>query len=129
MNQFKDGSEYGIDLTSSEIQKMSEQLTTHSVLQETVYGWLKGTTMFFSATDMAKLTYADFAEHIGNDANEFFYDTKYNGRTYTWCASDKNYAKLTAIFRENSDGEWVIYASGSSQITMPDSYLNYLKNR
>ena len=119
---------YGIDLNSSEIQKMSDVLTTHAVLQETVYGWLNGTTMLYSLTDKAGLKYADFAEHIGNDANEYFFDTRSNSRAFTWMASDKQYARFTAFFRENAEGDWVIYASGSAQISMPDSYLEGLKN-
>ena len=129
MGKKKDGSEYGIDLCSEQIQKMSEQYTTHDVLQETVYGWLKGTTMFFSLTDMAALTYADVAEHIGNDANEFYFDKKFNSRVYVWCASDRQNCRFLVTFRENAEGEWVINSSGSSQVTMPDSYLEYLKNR
>lgn len=115
-----DGSKYGIDLSSSERQKMSEELTTHDVLQETVYGWLNGTTMWFSVTDMKDFTYADFAEHIGNDANEFFYDAKYDARNYFWYASDCEYACFMAMFKQNLEGEWVIYATGSTQIKNPN---------
>lgn len=129
MSEKKDGSEYGIDLNSTEIQKMSENRTTHDVLQETVYGWLKGTTMFFSLTDMANLTYDDFVNHIGNDANEFYFDQSYEGRVYIWHASDREFSKLVVTFRKNLNDEWVVYASSSTQITMPDSYLEYLKNK
>ena len=128
MVYMSDNNKYGIDYASSEVQKMSDVLTTHDILQETVYGWLKGTTMFFSITDMAGLTYEDFAEHIGNDANEYFFDTRSNSRVFTWMAFDKQYARFTAFFRENAEGDWVIYASGSAQISMPDSYLEELKN-
>ncbi len=129
MSKTKDGSEYGIDLNSCLIQKMSEELTTHDVLQETVYGWLKGTTMFFSATDMKNLTYGDFVEHIGCDASEFYFDANYESRVYIWNASDRQYARFMAHFRKNPEDKWVVYATGASQITMPDSYLEYLKNR
>lgn len=129
MEKIKDGSEYGIDLNSSKVQNMSEAMTTHDVLQETVYGWLKGTTMFYSATEMKNLTYADFVEHIGCDANEFYFDNKYDSRVYTWNASDRQYARFMVHFRKNLEDKWVVYATGASQIEMPDSYLEYLKNR
>ena len=67
-----DGSQYGIDLDSTVAQKMAEDGPTHAVLQETVYGWLKGAT-FFVMSDMNTLTYADFVEHIGCDAQEYRY--------------------------------------------------------
>ena len=44
-----DGSQYGIDLENTAIQKMAEAGATHAILQETVYFWLKGTTMFWIA--------------------------------------------------------------------------------
>ena len=129
MENKKDGSEYQIDLNSTESQKMSDVLTTHAVLQETVYGWLKGTTMFFSLTDMKNLTYADVAEHIGNDANEYRFNSMFESREYVWYASDKQYARFLASFRKNAEDEWVIHATGSTQIAMPDSYLEYLNNK
>ena len=122
-----DGSQYGIDLSSKAIQPMAEGGPTHAVLQETVYGWLRGTTMMFAISDMADLTYADFVEHIGCDAQEFFYKELGQQRAYTWIATDKQYAKFAAFFRENDQGEWTIWASGSAQITMPDDFIDSLK--
>ncbi len=119
---------FEIDLLSTATQPMSSTLTTHAVLQETVYGWLKGTTMFFSLTDMANFTYGDFVNHIGCEANEYRLDPRGNCRVYTWFATDKENAKFSAFFKENENGEWTINASGSVQISMPDDYLERLKS-
>lgn len=115
----RDGSEYGIDLCSAEVQKMGSELTTHAVLQETAYGWLNGTTMWFSLCELGKLTYGDFALHIGCDANDFFFDEKYNARAYAWYASDKEFCRFCAWFKEGDDGVWRIYVTGSTNISDP----------
>ena len=118
-----DGSQYGIDLDSTATQPMSCERPSFSVLQETVYGWLQGMTMFV-LSDMNRLTYADFVEHIGCDAQEYRYKTLGHQRAYTWEAADKPLAKFGAFFRENDDGEWTLWATGSSQISAPDDFIN-----
>ncbi len=123
-NSEYDGSSFGIDLNSETLQKMSEELTTHAVLQETVYGWLQGTTLYF-CSDLNKLTYADFVNHIGCDATEYRFDSKYQARTYTWRASDKPIACLCALFKEK-EGAWRIYSTGSAQVRMPDDFIDNL---
>lgn len=122
-----DGSQYGIDLNGTATQPMAEAKATHAILQETVYFWLKGTTMFFSVTDMAGRTYCDFVEHIGCDAQEYRYDARGENRVYTWVATDKPVAKFSAFFRKNDSGEWTINATGSAQISVPDEYIDKFK--
>ena len=121
-----DGSCYGIDLNSSTVQKMAETGPTHDVLQETVYGWLEGVTVFW-ISDKNHLTYADFVEHIGCDAQEYSFRSLGSKRSYTWIASDNPLAKFGAFFCENDNGEWTIYATGSSQINTPDWYVDRFK--
>ncbi len=122
-----DGTSFGIDLNSQNLQQMAKSSVSHANLQEVVYDWLRGTTMFFSLTDMAGLTYRDFVLHIGCDAQEYRFDNRGGYRAYTWCATDKEGAKFTAFFKQNENGEWTISASGSVQISMPDDYLDKLK--
>lgn len=126
-NKKRDGSEYGIDLNSTATQPMAEGGPTHAVLQETAYGWLKGTT-FFVMSELNTLTYADFVEHIGCDAQEYRYKSLGQQRVYTWIASDKPFVGFGAFFRENDDGEWTLWATGSSNISMPDGFIDNLKN-
>ena len=118
-----DGSQYGIDLNSTATQPMAEAAVTHDVLQEVVYGWLKGTTMFMTVSEYSPLTYADFVEHIGCDAQEYRYKSLGHQRVYTWVAQDNPFAKFGAFFRENDDGEWTIWATGSSQIHTPEDFV------
>ena len=122
-----DGSQYGIDLDSTATQKMAEGGPTHAVLQETVYGWLKGVT-FFVMSDMNTLTYADFVEHIGCDAQEYRYKALGQQRAYTWIATDKQSSAFGAFFRENDEGVWTLWATGSSNVSMPDGFIDNLKN-
>lgn len=123
-----DGSQYGIELNSTATQPMAEAGATHDVLQEVVYGWLNGMTMFMTVSDYSPLTYSDFVEHIGCDAQEYRYKSLGSQRVYTWVACDNPLAKFGAFFRENDDGEWTIWATGSSQIHMPDDFIDNLKN-
>lgn len=121
-----DGSCYGIDLNSTVVQKMAEIGPTHYVLQETVYGWLKGTT-FYIMSDLSTLTYADFVEHIGCDAQEYRYQKLGDQRAYTWIASEDPLVKFGAFFRENDKGEWTIYSTGSTQVSVPEEYIDKFK--
>ncbi len=124
-----DGSSYGIDLTSSAVQPMSVTKTTHEKLQETVYGWLKGTTLYIFSPELRTMVYADFANHIGCDASEYFFNEKEQARVYTWVAEDKPVAKFSVFFRQNLEGEWTVYASGSAQVIMPDDFIDSLKKQ
>lgn len=127
MEKGRDGSAYGIDLTSTQIQPMSQVKPTHAVLQDTVYGWLRGTTIYVYSEGFRQLTYGDFADHIGCDASEYFFSTRDNARVYTWIASDKPNAKFSVYFRADPEGRWTVYASGSVQIRMPDDFIDSLR--
>lgn len=78
---------YHLDLTSTEIQPMSDEKATSEVLSETTGVWLGGMTMF-SDTDYADYTYEDFVAHIGVDATEFYYDDTENAEVYSWIPFD-----------------------------------------
>lgn len=127
MDKEYDGSQYGIDFLNEEMQPMSDQRPTHDTLQETVYGWLRGTTIYF-CSDLSNLSYADFVEHIGCDASEYRYSAKMDARDYIWYASDKENAWFVAEFRLKLDG-WRIVASGSAQVSMPEGFIDSLKNQ
>ncbi len=122
-----DGSQYGIDLSSTAVQPMAEGGPTHDVLQDVVYGWLKGNTMFILESEYSSLTYGDFVERIGCDAQEYRYKSLGSQRSYTWVACDKEFAKFGAFFRENEAGEWTIWATGSAQIDTPEWYIDQFK--
>ncbi len=123
-----DGSEkFGLDLASTATQKMADGGPTHATLQETAYGWLNGTT-FFVMSELNTLTYADFVEHIGCDAQEYRYKALGQQRAYTWTACDKEFCGFGAFFRENDNGDWTLWATGASNVSMPDGFIDNMKN-
>jgi len=110
-----DGSSFGIDFTSEEVQPMGEEKADVAVLKKTAEEYLEGNTMFSYSND--KRTYADFVEYIGCDANEYQFSSRDNARMYTWKAADSDTAWFAAYFFEK-DGAWVLYASSSSNLDL-----------
>lgn len=110
-----DGTSYGIDLASTDVQPMSEERATVETLSETVNDWLEGGTIFPTGTELSARTYQDFANHIGCDATEFYLDTSTNARVYTWKAEGKDISILSVWFAED-DGVWNLSMSGSSNL-------------
>jgi len=110
-----DGSSYGIDLASTELQQMSETRATQEKLTETVREWLEGATMFPEGTEMGKRTYADFVDFIGCDATEYKYDESYSARLYTWISSESDNSKLSVWFKE-INGIWSLSFTGSANL-------------
>ena len=110
-----DGSSYGISLTSTEVQKMSETRAEKDKLSETAKEWLGNATMFPESSEMSKRTYGDFVDFIGCDATEFKFDESYNARNYTWIADGADSSKLSVWFKE-VNGNWCLSFSGSTNL-------------
>lgn len=79
---------YKLDLESSDVQKMSDERAEQAVLQETVNDFLDGNTMFLEDSESGKMTYDDFAEHIGCDASEYNYDKEEKLEVFIWRAKE-----------------------------------------
>jgi len=114
-NQDEDGSSYGIDLTSAEVQPMSEERATRERLEETVREWLEGATLFLDNSEMSKRTYKDFVDFIGCDATEYYFDVSRNTRVYTWRAEGADTSKLGVWFEEKN-GIWSLSFTGSTNL-------------
>ena len=84
---------YSLDLTSTEVQPMSDERASMETLNETIHTWLDE-TLVFAGTEYEKLSYNDFADHIGADASEFYYDTDEEAEVYTWIAAENDSAKF-----------------------------------
>jgi len=110
-----DGSSYGIDLNSSDVQQMSENRAARDKLTETVEEWMDGATMFLEGTEHGKRTYKDFADFIGCDATEYYFDASRNSRVYTWIADGEDNSKLSVWF-EKRGGIWCSAYSGSTNL-------------
>ena len=95
-----DGSSFGIDLESAELQPMSEERATKEKLRETRDDYCEGLN-FFDA--LKSRTYKDFVDYIGCDASEY---QLYNGnRFYIWIAEDDDTANFNVLF-SNESGAW-----------------------
>jgi len=112
----KDGSEFRIDFTSTEMQPMSDERASKDKILEVVWDWLDGGTMFIvDMHDEAELTYGDFVEFIGVDASEYNFDSLSNRRVYTWIAEESDASKF-AIWVDDRDGTWSLAASGAANL-------------
>jgi len=110
-----DGSSYGIDLTSPELQQMSEKRAAQDKLVKTVREWLEGATMFPEGTEMGSRTYKDFVDYIGCDATEYKFDSSYNARMYTWISEESDNSILSVWFKE-INGVWSLSFTGSANL-------------
>ena len=102
----------GIDFSSTQLQQMSEERAAKEKLEEVVWDFLNGATIFPEGSDESKLTYTDFAEFIGCDASEYNFDALQNARVYTWIAMDADASKFGAWFKERN-GIWYLSMTGS----------------
>lgn len=106
-------SQFSIDYESSEVQIVSEERASKSILTETFQVWLEGLTIF-SGTDLAKYTYKDFVKHIGCDASEFYND--HGTRVYTWIASDDESSRMAVWFEQGLSG-WHLEKLGTANLS------------
>lgn len=113
-----DGSQYKIDLESTEEQAMSDQRASAETLSETFYTYLKGTTYFMDGDENSELNYGDIAKHIGCDAT-LFQNTENYGRAYTWKAEGNDKQMLTIYFKADGNGDINLYAAGSFNLEKP----------
>ena len=96
-----------MDLSSSEPQKICDQMTTSEVLKKTHAEWLEGKYVF-KGTAYELLTYEQFKEKIGCEATVYYYDKIQNARVYTWLSQDdKNYS-LCVWFKQKGES-WNLY--------------------
>ena len=111
----EDGSSYGINLTGTEVQQMSEERASKEKLEETVAVWLGNSTIFPESSKQGKLTYKDFVDYIGSDATEYYFDGSRNARVYTWKADGADNSKLAAWFVERGNS-WRLSITGSTNL-------------
>ena len=115
-NSAVDGSAFGIDLTSTEVQQMSAERASAEKLKDVVWDWLGGGTMFIDGMhDEAKLTYGDFVDFIGVDATEYNFEPSSDARFYTWIAEESDASKFAAWFIERG-GTWSLSMTGASNL-------------
>ncbi len=102
---------YGLDLTSTAEQAMSEECAERDALYTAVKDKFGDVTMF-SGTEFEKMTYDDVKELLGIDATYYYYDENSAAQAFVWEASDFETAKLAFWFRDNE-----LYALGSTNLS------------
>lgn len=107
-----DGSSFGIDLTSTEVQQMSDQRATQEKLSETLNDWCEG---LGRSEKISSRTYKDFVDYIGCDATEYYYDKDMSARVYAWRAEDNDTAKF-GLWVVEVGGEWKASAIGTTNL-------------
>ena len=105
-----DGSSYGIDLNSEELQPMSEKRATVEKLKDTFDNYCKGLNRF---DDLKNRTYQDFVDYIGCDATQ--YQLSGGRRFYIWLAEDNEFANFNVLFSDEG-GSWRGYGVGTANL-------------
>lgn len=102
---------YGLDLTSTEEQAMSEVCAERAALYTAVKGKFGDATIFLGS-EFEKMTYDDLKALLGVDATYYYYDEEEEAEVFVWKASDSDTAKVAFWFRDND-----LYALGSTNLS------------
>ena len=95
------GAAGGLDMTSEELQPITEERASQDVLAEAGKYYMDG--LASDPSEFSKLTYQDVKEHIGVDASEFQYFESYQQYRYTWYVEGSSGPSVLAVFN-SADG-------------------------
>ena len=104
-----DGAPGGLDMTSEELQPITDERASQDVLAEAGKYYMDG--LASNPTEFSKMTYKDVKEHIGVDASEFQYFESWQQYRYTWYVEGSSGPAVLAVFN-STDG--TLYAVTSS---------------
>ena len=105
----KGGAASGLDMTSEELQPITDERAAADVLAEAGKYYMDG--LASNPSEFAKMTYKDVKERIGVDASEFQYFESWQQYRYTWYVEGSSGPAVLAVFN-SSDG--TLYAVTSS---------------
>ena len=103
------GAAGGLDMTSEELQPITDERASQDVLAEAGKYYMDG--LASNPTEFSKMTYKDVKEHIGVDASEFQYFESWQQYRYTWYVEGSSGPAVLAVFN-STDG--TLYAVTSS---------------
>ena len=103
------GAAGGLDMTSEELQPITDERASQDVLAEAGKYYMDG--LASDPSEFAKMTYKDMKEHIGVDASEFQYFESWQQYRYTWYVEGSSGPAVLAVFN-SSDG--TLYSVTSS---------------
>ena len=95
------GAAGGLDMTSEELQPITEERASQDVLAEAGKYYMDG--LASNPSEFAKMTYKDMKEHIGVDASEFQYFESWQQYRYTWYVEGSSGPAVLAVFN-SADG-------------------------
>lgn len=102
---------YGLDLSSTEKQPMSQECGERDALYAAVKEHF-GDMTIFNGSDFEKMTYNDVKELLGIDATYYYYDEDAAAQAFIWETSDYENASMGFWFR---DGQ--LSARGASNMS------------
>ena len=95
------GAASGLDMTSEELQPITDERASQDVLAEAGKYYMDG--LASDPSEFAKMTYKDMKEHIGVDASEFQYFESWQQYRYTWYVEGSSGPAVLAVFN-SADG-------------------------
>ena len=95
------GAASGLDMTSEELQPITDERASQDVLAEAGKYYMDG--LASNPSEFAKMTYQDMKEHIGVDASEFQYFESWQQYRYTWYVEGSSGPAVLAVFN-SADG-------------------------
>ena len=95
------GAASGLDMTSEELQPITDERASQDVLAEAGKYYMDG--LASNPSEFAKMTYKDMKEHIGVDASEFQYFASWQQYRYTWYVEGSSGPAVLAVFN-SADG-------------------------
>lgn len=95
------GAASGLDMTSAELQPITDERASKDVLAEAGKYYMDG--LASDPSEFAKMTYQDMKEHIGVDASEFQYFESWQQYRYTWYVEGSSGPAVLAVFN-STDG-------------------------
>ena len=103
------GAAGGLDMTSEELQPITDERADSNVLAEAGKYYMDG--LASNAAGFSGTTYQDMKDRIGVDASEFQYFAGYHQYRYTWYVEGSSGPAVLAVFN-STDG--TLYAVTSS---------------
>lgn len=94
------GAAGGLDMTSEELQPITDQRASKDTLAEAGKYYMDG--LASDPTTFSKMTYKDMKDHIGVDASEFQYFESWQQYRYTWYVEGSSGPAVLAVFNSSN---------------------------
>ena len=96
----KGGAASGLDMTSEELQPITDERASKDTLSEAGKYYMDG--LASASTEFSKVTYQDMVERIGVEASEFQYFASWQQYRYTWYVEGSTGPAVLAVFNSST---------------------------